>query len=156
MIRRSFFQIISGLLLPVPFSRGSSPSSDTPACGALPFVPDPEWLREWHRIPRLEIREDDLPHHNDRQQRELAATILRHIRGGAPFAFRYQGGSDPGIIRRVLPTSLFCPDYFSHYAYVTDDPTGVPDLADTPIYFLGWCQDRNAPRTFRLDRVLPA
>lgn len=117
--------------------------------------PDPEWLREWQRIPRLEVREDDLPHHHDQHQRNLAAMVLRHIRGGTPFVFRYLGGSSPGEIRRVLPTSLFCLDLISHFQFLMCASGEIPEPADGPLYLLAWCQHRNAPRTFRLDRIMP-
>lgn len=226
MIRRSFFQILTGLLLPVPGAKAVSSTTPVPsgvaallaslarsavepasAASAAPqstidpaFVPgatesqhsgkaitthapasppvhapsipengghrcittrlapnpDPEWLREWQSIPRLEVREDDLPLLSDSHQRALAAEILMRIRGGRPFAFRYLGGSTPGEIRRVLPTSLFGLDLASHYHFLVEDPTEFPEPADDPLYLLAWCQTRNAPRTFRLDRILPA
>ncbi|MBN8457535.1 MAG: hypothetical protein J0M04_06845 [Verrucomicrobia bacterium] len=79
-----------------------------------------------------------------------------HIRSGRAFAFRYSGGSAPGDSRRALPTSLFGLDLASHYQFLVDDPGEIPEPADGPLYLLAWCQTRNAPRTFRLDRMLPA
>jgi hypothetical protein len=70
-----------------------------------------------------------------------------------PFAFRYLGGSEPGPIRRVLPTWLFYLDYFTHYQFVEEDPSEIPDFDDSPLFLQAWCQSRNAPRTFRLDRI---
>jgi hypothetical protein len=167
MIRRSFFQVLSSLFLPVPVPKpGASLSplqvgtqshaesiSQFPSAFWVPSVTDPEWLRDWLRIPRLEIREDDLPHISDSHQRALAAEIFMRIRVGRPFAFRYLGGSTPGEIRRVLPTSLFGLDIASHYQFLVDAPTEFPEPADGPLYLLAWCQHRNAPRTFRLDRI---
>ena len=222
MIRRSFVQILSGFLLPVPAQKSAVSQAVAPsgslarfpfATGAIsqsPFVsasnydcppftaaskdapyykesatqyspnsapgcatpvtenqdfwstrplialnPDPEWLREWHRIPRLEIREDELSHYGDGHQRDIAAVILPRIRAGAAFAFRYLGGSMPGEIRRVLPTSLFRLDFPSRNQGLAHDPGDIPEPADSPIYLLAWCLSRNAPRTFRLDRILP-
>ena len=78
------------------------------------------------------------------------------IRGGRSFAFYYLGGSTPGEIRRVLPTSLFGLDLASHYQFLVDDPTEFPEPADGPLYLLAWCEHRKAPRTFRLDRITSA
>ena len=88
---------------------------------------------------------EDLPLIPDPDQRELAAQILQRMRSGTPFTFQYLGGSEPGTRRQVLPVMLF----------TTDDDTNPascqPELG--PIYLLAWCQSRNAPRTFRLDRM---
>ena len=107
-------------------------------------------------MPRVEMREDDLPHLHDPCQRNLAAVILPRIRSGRSFAFRYLAGSSPGEIRRVLPTSLFRLDPASHCQFLVGGVGGIAMLTDTPLYLLAWCQTRNAPRTFRLDRILPA
>jgi predicted DNA-binding transcriptional regulator YafY len=77
---------------------------------------------------------------------------LRHIGEGRPFTFLYHGGSDPGAFRTVLPTLLFSPD-FCPYRMCYEDPTELPDPSEVPIYLLGWCQTRQAARTFRLDRM---
>jgi hypothetical protein len=61
----------------------------------------------------------------------------------------------PGEIRRVLPTSLFRLDFPSRNQGLAHDPGDIPEPPDSPIYLLAWCLSRNAPRTFRLDRVLP-
>ena len=65
-------------------------------------------------MPRLEIIPHDLPFHADPHQREVAAVILMHIRSGSCFAFRYLGGSSPGLIRFALPIWLFQLDYRAH------------------------------------------
>ena len=158
MIRRTFFQLFSGLLLPRPAPETAvSPEPDLRGMMRPPVTPspDPEWLREWRQIPRLEVCSEDLPFHNDPHQRALAADILLCIHSGTPFTFRYLGGSGPGEIRSVFPTWLFFLDYFSHYQYLVDDPGEIPEAADCPIYLLAWCQSRSAPRTFRLDRIEP-
>jgi hypothetical protein len=95
---------------------------------------------------------NDLPYHEDPRQRDLGEIILRHIGVGTPFTFRYSGGSEPGALRTVLPTLLFSPD-FCPYRMCYEDPTELPDPSETPIYLLGWCQTRQAARTFRFDRM---
>jgi hypothetical protein len=88
----------------------------------------------------------------DPHQRDLGEVILRHIGEGIPISFRYAGGSEPGAVRTVLPTLLFSPD-LCPYRMCYEDPTELPDPSETPIYLLGWCQTRQAARTFRLDRM---
>lgn len=159
MIRRSFFQVLSGLLLPHPVPEAAGSPEPGPRRMMLPPAvpgPDPEWLRQWRKIPRLEIRPEDLPLHHNPYQLELAAEILSRIHAGTHFTFRYLGGSVPGEIRHVLPTSLFRLDYFNDCMDVADDPTELPEPAGCPLYLLAWCLSRNAPRTFRLDRMQEA
>ena len=158
MIRRTFFQLFSGLLLPPTNLLAAIPS--IPALPPMgPMLPpaaeitQPEWLGEWRRIPRLEIAPEDLPDHNDPHQRALAEDIFPRIRNGTPYTFRYLGGSQPGGVRTVLPVQLFRLDYFSYFYYRCDDPADIPDPDVVPFYLLAWCQARNAPRTFRLDRM---
>lgn len=81
MIRRTFFELLSGALLPRPilksanlhFSPLPSPVGGVPS---LPVSPDPEWLTEWMRLPRLPLLANDLPEIADPRERELAAQIL--------------------------------------------------------------------------------
>ena len=157
MIRRSFFQTLAAVLLPQPFlaaAKPVQPGCEPPARTLLHPAPvlDPDWLREWREIPKLEIFAKDLPDHDDPHQRALGDVILRHIGEGRPFTFRYTGGSEPGAVRTVLPTLLFSPDFCPYRMYY-DDPTELPDPSAPPIYLLGWCQTRQAARTFRLDRM---
>ena len=148
MIRRTFFERLSGAFLPRPIWNSNHPRqslSARPVGGVppLPVSPDPEWLTEWMRLPRLPLLADDLPEIADPRERELAAQILQRIGSGNSFDFQYFGDSEPGKSRQVLPVLLFT---------TTDDmPCGVghPD----PIYLLAWCLSRKAPRTFRLDRM---
>lgn len=149
MIRRTFFELLSGAFLPRPVLISSSPRpSDLPSpARGVPSLPeslDPEWLMEWMRLPRLPLFAGDLPEISDPRERELATQILQRIRSGEPFDFQYFGGSKPGKSRQVLPVLLFT-------TTVDDMPCGGGDQG--PIYLLAWCQSRNAPRTFRLDRI---
>ena len=194
MIRRTFIEILSGLLVPrpewpsgdLPAAHPSAPnlrsrnstlvhspsaasrsthslsahSQSTPSPSAHPPAiesriaaswvngTDPEWLTEWMRLPRLTLLPDDLPHIPDLDQRELAAQILRRMHSGTPFPFRYFGGSDPGTRRQVLPVMLF--------TTTADEDTASWEFELGPIYLLAWCQARDAPRTFRLDRMRTA
>jgi hypothetical protein len=158
MIRRSFFQTLAAALLPRPviaaakaMQRGCEPPAR--ALHSPAPIQDPEWLQEWREIPKMEVFAKDLPDHVDPHQRDLAAVILQNIDEGSPFTFRYTGGSEPGTVRTVLPTLLFSPD-FCPYRMCYEESTELPDPSETPIYLLGWCQTRQAARTFRLDRMV--
>lgn len=96
-------------------------------------------------MPRLPVVSADLPQIGDPQERALAALILQHIRSGSAYDFYYFGGSEPGKFRRVLPVLVFT-------TALDDLPCGAGD--PNPLYLLAWCQYRDAPRTFRLDRIL--
>lgn len=149
MIRRHFFELLSGAFLPRPVLNSTSPRKSTLPCplGGVPPLPeslDPEWLTEWMRLPRLPLLADDLPEIPDPSERELATQILQRIRSGNSFDFQYFGGSEPGKSRQVLPVLLFTIEVDDMHC-----GGGDPD----PIYLLAWCQSRNAPRTFRLDRM---
>jgi len=158
MIRRTFFQLFSGILLPNP----DQLAAKSPAPAWMPLRPilqptaensQPEWLREWKRIPRLEIAPDDLPDRSDDHQMSIAASLFQHIHNGRPFSFRYLGGSQPGLVRQVLPVQLFSLDHFSFFYPRCEDSADIPDPDVAPIYLLAWCLTRNAPRTLRLDRI---
>lgn len=94
----------------------------------------------------MPVLAEDLPEIPDSHERELATHILQQIRTGNSLNFQYFGGSEPGKTRQVLPVLLFT-------TAVDDLPCGVGD--PNPIYLLAWCLLRNAPRTFRLDRIGP-
>lgn len=149
MIRRTFFQMLSGAFIPRPGRNSTNlgnpvlpcPSVEVPA---LLENPDPEWLTEWLRLPRMPVLAEDLPAIPGPHERELANQILQRIRSGTSLNFQYFGGSEPGKTRQVLPVLLF--------TTVIDGlrwEMGEPN----PIYLLAWCLFRNAPRTFRLDRI---
>ena len=157
MIRRSFVQLLSGMFFPRPDRRAAllPIPAPTPSAPLLPAaaIPEPPWLREWRRIPRLDIAPQDLPGHNDAHQRLVAEGVFSRIHHGTPFTFRYLGGSQPGVVRQVLPVQLFCLDDYSYFYPRCEDPADIPDPDVVPIYLLAWCLTRNAPRTFRLDRI---
>ncbi len=154
MIRRTFFELCSSLALPLPCLRALQPTCEPTARASYTPAPiqDLECLQEWREVPKQEIFAENLPYHESPHQRDLGEIILRHIADGAPFSFRYTGGSEPGAVRTVLPTLLFSPD-FCPYRMCYEDPTELPEPNQTPIYLLGWCQTRQAARTFRLDRI---
>ena len=153
------FRLISGILAPPPdLSAAIPPEHGSPPSGPPlpPPVEDPlpEWLREWQRIPRLEVTPEALALHGDLHQRAIAASIFHRIDDYTPFTFRYLGGSQPGRIRRVLPVQLFGLDDSGHRGSHGDSVANLPGPGDgAPIYLLAWCLSRNAPRTFRLDRM---
>ncbi len=60
-------------------------------------IANPEWLREWREIPKLEVFAKDLPDHEDPHQRAIAAVILEHIQSGQPFTFRYDDHDRKGF-----------------------------------------------------------
>ena len=101
-------------------------------------------MKKWLSLPRLPVIWDDLPRIHDPHQRDLAAMILERIHSGKPIEFHYFGGSEPGKLRQVLPVMVFttAADFM---------PSGAGD--SNPLYLLAWCQIRNAPRTFRLNRM---
>lgn len=150
MIRRSFFGLLSGVFLPRPLwaaaSHAGEPSpSDTRKWISPPVATsDPEWLSEWMRLPRLPLIPDDFAVIPDLEERSLVALILVSIGLGEPFQFQYLGGSEPGKHRRVLPVLLFTTSRDGEFFGM-----GTPNR----IYLLGWCQTRQAARTFRLDRM---
>ena len=156
MIRRTFFQSLGAALLPRPLLADAEPAQAiglTLAETAPPTpIENPEWLREWREIPKLEVFAKDLLEHENPHERAIATVILDQIQSGKPFTFRYYGGSEPGSVRAVLPTLLFFPD-FCPFRMGYEDPTELPDPSEIPMYLLGWCQTRQAARTFRLDRM---
>jgi hypothetical protein len=149
MIRRTFFELLSGAFLPRPpwnstHVNDASPP-DTPTRIPLTSATiDPEWLKEWMRLPRQPLFLEDLSMVPDLNERGLLALIMVSIGLGEPFQFYYFGGSEPGKSRRVLPVMVFT-------TALEGVSCGVGTL--NPIYLLAWCQVRRAPRTFRVDRV---
>ena len=81
MIRRTFFHLLAGSPLPgLRWHQGLSPKSAEPVPKPVPFLPaddtpDPEWLQEWLRLPRLPLVPVDLPQIGNPQERDLAALI---------------------------------------------------------------------------------
>ena len=121
----------------------SLPGPSSPAAS----LPDntPHHLDAWQRLPRLPLTRRQLAQFRDTRDNEsfIAALLIHRIHIGKPVTFTYHGGSTPGQPRTALPTFLFTV------------PTDLlnPDLAREPFYLLAHCTSRNAPRTFRLDRI---
>ena len=157
MDRRALFQFVAALFgIPLGAAEDSSmepaalPLDLAPAPGGGGPLP-PSWLEEWLRLPMQPlIRPADLADCRDERVRNLAETILSHPAGGVPLVFHYDGGSDPGSLRSVLPVLLF-------RKFDPDLPASerTAEAASRPIYLLAHCQVRRAPRTFRLDRMGP-
>jgi predicted DNA-binding transcriptional regulator YafY len=149
MIRRTFFELLSGAFFPRPIWHSAHlgetlPPNPVAKATAASVTIDPEWLREWLRLPRLPLLTEDFSVIPNLKERSLVALILVSIGLGEPFQFQYFGGSEPGKSRRVLPVMLFT-------TRLDDVSCGVG--TPNPIYLLGWCQTRQAARTFRLDRI---
>ena len=93
MVRRTFFQLFAGFSIPLPrWHTEHSPEAAGPVPKRVQFlplndVPDPEWLREWLRLPRLPVLSDDLAQILDPYERDVAALILEQIRSGQPLRF---------------------------------------------------------------------
>jgi hypothetical protein len=142
MIRRTFFHLLAGIQLPgVRWHQGLSQKSADPAPKPVPVLPaddkpDPEWLLELLRLPRLPVVSAALPQIGDPQERDLAALILQRIRSGSPVDFHYFGGSEPGKLRRVLPVLVFT-------TALDDLPFGEGN--PNPLYLLAWCNPAMCP-----------
>jgi hypothetical protein len=86
MMRRTFFHILAGIPLPgLRCYQGLPPKSTGHPPKPVPFpasndTPDPEWLLDWLRLPRLPVVSADLPQIADPQERDLVALILQQIR----------------------------------------------------------------------------
>lgn len=173
--RRGWITAVSSLIaLPLVTKSGSAttePPSERPrsltdhfaslsyADGAAPQQGRELW--EWERYPRVPLDLEELPFreemaldtlHYFRAQNAASPTIagaeseLRDIRlarrivsllpSGRPLTFQYHAGSTPGGSRTILPTYLF------------------QTLACQGTYLQGYCLDRLASRTFRLDRIV--
>lgn len=102
-------------------------------------------LDTWQRLPRVPVVRSQFPQFGKERQLEWfnALRIKCCIQEGRGFGFIYEGGSEPGTWRNVLPVLLFTVPAHS----------GSPDLRREPVYLLAHCLKRNAVRTFRLDRI---
>ena len=159
--RRGFLSALTGMVaippwrlgwseLPPRVAHDTSPSTATvpgnPASDpGHPVGSDTLWLESWLRMPRLPMMREQLPQLGPDRQIEwfLASLSLSRISSGESIDFFYQGGSEPGAFRQVLPMFLFT---------VPTDPAN-PDYARQPVYLLAHCLTRKAARTFRLDRI---
>lgn len=79
----------------------------------------------WKRIPRIPVIASTLPE---------ARAVLEAIHTGETITFIYEGGTTPGVRRRVSPGFLFMLEGYPH------------------LYFSAYCHVRGENRTFRLDR----
>ena len=84
---------------------------------------------EWRARPRYPIT---VP--RDRVERIL----LGAQEDGCAVLITYAGGSEPGSLRAIHPALLF---------------TFSRDVRSWPRYVLAFCHLRQAPRTFRIDRI---
>lgn len=98
-------------------------------------------LAEWLRLPLRPILDPGILPPADQK---TAGLLLGLIPLGQSFGFTYHGGSDPGTRRSVLPVLLF---------QKFDPELPVTEPRESPAYLLAFCQTRNAPRIFRLDRI---
>ena len=136
-----------------------------------PALSDAPWLDSWNRLPRHPVLQDDLqwfeewthnernheltrPHGPvllstfDRRLEEIRTAFRIHqaITSGRPTTFIYQGGSQPGTRRKVIPVMLFTtPPKAQHH-------DSSPEME--PLYLLAHCLIRHATRTFRINRIL--
>lgn len=100
--------------------------------GLKPVVQDklqpakPEGLVHWLNAPRFPQWHPAHP---------LARIFAMAARNNHPMTFRYHGGSTPGAKRTVYPAEVFT--------------VGWGDA----LYVSGWCMDKQAHRTFRIDRI---
>lgn len=90
------------------------------------LTPDQDYLSQWMDQPRY-------PMWNPRQN--LARGLVIAIRCNHPCVFYYHGGNTPGAKRTVIPAEVFS---------VGDSDT---------LYLAGWCMNKQAHRTFRIDRI---
>lgn len=149
--RRGFLTTFAGLAAISPWRPGwseppprgahdTSPSAAT----ASPESP-PDRPGSWLSLPRLPLMRQHLKSLGETRATDcfVAALAMERIRTGKALGFFYQGGSEPGSFRVVLPVLLFTVPIHA----------GAPDLKREPVYLLAHCRTRQAARTFRLDRI---
>lgn len=117
--RRSFLRFLGALVAVPAVARAErrTPPSD----GGRK-----RWLHEWADLPRIPVCEPEGP---------VIRELLAHARRGIPLALFYQGGSDPGRLRRFSPELVFRHERGRH------------------TYVSGFCHLRGAPRILRIDRI---
>jgi predicted DNA-binding transcriptional regulator YafY len=94
-----------------------------------PMLDDcPEWLRTWRLLPRFPVWESAEP---------AVTHLLQALHANAALSITYHGGSQPGRSRRFTPAGVF----------------RVAEEDEAPLYVCGWCHERMAFRTLRLDRL---
>ena len=134
----------------------SGKTSEDPGGGVtVPSAPSPvpcdsssaRDLLQWQRLPVRPIPSiHAIPAGASRPNKDLV-TLFLTVRQQAVREFRTiaQGGSTAATVRRILPVLLF-----RKFEILYD----VPDHSH--VYLLAFCQTRQAPRTFRLDRIIHA
>ncbi len=138
MNRRQLFTQLSGMAAASTAMRGGEPQrADLPSREATDTCPPhvmgslndcPAWIRRWQQQPRYPVPESQHP---------LAARLLEAIHSGRSLEVLYFGGGHPGRSRRFTAGSLF--------------RVGREDGA--VLYVSGWCHERQAHRTLRLDKL---
>lgn len=157
--RRGFLASLAGMAAVSPWRLGWSVPSPGGAHDRAPAAAtassrskiqdhttnDEHWIDAWLSRPRLPLARKHLKSLGETRAVEwfVAALALERIRTGKPLGFFYQGGSEPGAGRNVLPVLLF----------TVPSNLENPDLTREPVYLLTHCLKRNAARSFRLDRM---
>lgn len=117
--RRTFLRFLGALI--------AAPAVAKPASPAPGFDDDRElWLQEWAELPRIPVHESD---------DSIVTALLSNALQGRPLPLYYQGGSQPGRLRRFSPELVFRHEHGRH------------------IYVSGFCHLREAPRILRVDRI---
>jgi len=92
----------------------------------LPPASDYYRLAEWQEAERTPVQHSEEPE----VWRMVAAMWLQE-----EISFYYWGGSEPGILRQIIPQTVFMVQGY------------------TDVYVEGYCPLRDAMRTFRMDRM---
>lgn len=142
MNRRTLLETIGSLLIPSVGIASVTESTATTISWPDANSAEENGLSIWLRLPMQPLLTA-----SDVTQcyRDVAAWILAALPNGTPLAFHYHGGCTPGELRSVLALMLF-------QKIDPDFPEEEP--AEKPFYLLAFCQTRNAPRIFRLDRMI--
>lgn len=150
MTRRGLLQALAVLFAPraaalgriAPPSPESVPATAPVSINPMEFPHSHAGLEAWLRLPMQPLLcAGEVPP----SQRATAVRIFESMPCSSALSFHYQGGSDPGTRRSAIPVLLFrkiSPDLDIH------------EPAEKPVYLLAFCQIRNAPRVFRLDRMI--
>ncbi len=147
MTSRTLLEALSALFIPVPAfaaaGPGSFPAITSPVDSACANRPTPpSCLEAWLRLPMQPLLAvADVPP----ACREAAAWVFGSLSVGAALSFIYEGGSEPGTRRSAIPVLLF---------QKIDPDFPEQDLFDKPVYLFAFRQTRNAPRIFRLNRMI--
>jgi hypothetical protein len=146
MTRRTLLEALSALIIPAPAFAAAGPGSfpamtspDDSACSDRRTYPS--GLEAWLRLPMQPLLAvADVPP----ACREASAWVFEGLSVGVALSFIYEGGSEPGTRRSAIPVLLF---------QKIDPDFPVQEAFDKPVYLFAFCQTRNAPRIFRLDRM---